>query len=56
MKHKETISNIIEKEIVSRYYFQKGKIEVGLKNDEEIKEAIAIINDTGEYKKLLNQQ
>jgi len=56
MKHQETISNIIEKEIAGRYYFQKGKIEVSLKNDDEIKEAIAIINDTEQYKKLLNQQ
>ena len=56
LKHKETITNIIEKEIASRYFYQKGKIQVGLKNDEEIKEAIAIINDSDRYTELLTQQ
>ncbi len=52
---KEEIINIIEKEIASRYFYQKGKIEVGLKNDIEIKEAIKLFNNPAEYKKLLKQ-
>jgi len=56
LKHKESITNIIEKEIASRYFYQKGKIQVGLKNDKEIKEAIALINDSDRYKELLTQQ
>jgi len=54
--YKEAIINEIEKEIVSRYFFQKGKIQVGLKNDTEIKEAIRILRDKNEYKKLLEKQ
>ncbi len=53
---KEEITNIIEKEIASRYFYQKGKIEVGLKNDKEIKEAIKILNTPAEYKKILQQK
>lgn len=56
LKHKEAIADIIEKEIVGRYFYQKGKIQVGLKNDKEIKEAVAVINDSKHYKELLNQQ
>ncbi len=56
LKHKEAITDIIEKEIASRYYYQKGKIQVGLKNDKEIKEAIAILNDSDRYKSILTQQ
>ena len=53
-KYKDQIVNLIEKEISSRYYFQTGKIKMGLKNDEEIKEAINIINDNVAYAKVLN--
>jgi carboxyl-terminal processing protease len=56
LKHKGAISDIIEKQIASRYYYQKGKIQVGLKNDKEIKEAVAVLNDTDRYKKLLTEQ
>ncbi len=52
-KNKSTIINLIEKDIASRFHFQKGKIEVGLKNDPEIKEAIRILGDPTEYAKLL---
>jgi len=52
-RNKSTIINLIEKDIASRFHFQKGKIEVGLKNDPEIKEAVRILGDPAEYKKLL---
>lgn len=51
-KYKTEIVNLIEKEIASRSYYQRGKIEVGLKNDPEIKEALALFNDPTRYKKL----
>ena len=53
-KHKEVITDLIEKEIASRYYFQDGKIKIGLRNDIEIKEAINLINDPARYKQLLS--
>jgi len=54
--NKMEISNIIEKQIASRYFFQKGKIEVGLKNDEEIKKAIDLLNTPTEYNKVLKNK
>ncbi len=56
MQYKGEIINIIEKQIASRYYYQKGKIEVSLKNDQEIVEAVKVLNDTGLYNKLLQNK
>jgi carboxyl-terminal processing protease len=55
-KYKKQIKDLLAREIVSRYYFEKGKIELGLQNDEEIKEAIKVLNDATLYKKLLAKQ
>ena len=37
---KDEINSILETEIVGRYYYQKGQIEVSLKRDPNIKEAV----------------
>lgn len=55
-KHKEAIIDMIEKEIASRYYFQNGKIKIGLRNDLEIKEAINLINDPAKYNSILKRK
>lgn len=52
-KHVDQISKIIEKEIIARYYLQKGKIEKSLLNDIEIQEAVKILGDPDRYGKLL---
>lgn len=51
---KEQIIDEIEKEIVTRYYFQKGKVQQTLDDDPEVKEAISILNNSNKYKKLLS--
>ena len=50
---KEQIINLIEKEIITRYYFQKGKVQQTLDDDTDIKEAISVLRDTKRYKTLL---
>lgn len=55
-ENKAAIISLIEKEIASRYYFQKGRIQIGLRNDQEIKEALAIIKDQKRYEELLTKQ
>ncbi|MEL6143232.1 MAG: S41 family peptidase, partial [Bacteroidota bacterium] len=50
---KEEIIKIIEKEIAGRYYYQRGKVQMGLRNDQEVQEAIAVINDPTRYTSLL---
>lgn len=54
-KHKESILNLIEKDLASRQFFQDGKIKIGLRNDPEIKEAIALFNDMDRYQALLGK-
>ena len=55
LKYKNAIIDLIEKEIVGRFYYQKGKIQIGLRNDKEIKEAVALLGDSAQYKKLLQK-
>ncbi|OAV45797.1 S41 family peptidase [Lewinella sp. 4G2] len=52
-QYKQEIINIIEKEIAGRYYYQRGEVQMGLRNDREVKEAIAVLNDPARYAKLL---
>lgn len=47
------ITSIIEKEIAGRYYYQQGEVQMGLRNDREVQEAIAVLNDPARYNSLL---
>jgi len=51
--YKAEIISIIEKEIAGRYYYQRGEVQMGLRNDKEVQEAIAVLNDPVQYAKLL---
>ncbi|WP_036678041.1 S41 family peptidase [Daejeonella oryzae] len=42
---KEEIKRVLENEIVSRYYFQKGRVEQGFKYDEDVNEALKVISN-----------
>ena len=53
-KFKDDIKAIITSEIVSRYYYQKGRIIVNLKNDNDIKAAIDILKNNNKYNSILN--
>lgn len=55
-RNRETIEDLIEKEIASRFYYQRGKIQMGLRNDQEIAEAIALLGDTSRYRSVLTGQ
>ncbi len=50
---KTEIKELITEEIVSRYYFQDGRIETMLTNDPIIKKAINILNDKTKYNSIL---
>ncbi len=55
-KNRDIITDLIEKEVASRYYYQRGKIKMGLRNDLEIEEAIALLGDTARYRAVLSGQ
>ncbi|MDP4266336.1 MAG: S41 family peptidase [Bacteroidota bacterium] len=50
---KEEIKDLLKTEIVSRYYYQKGKIQASLKSDIYIKRAIEVLNDKNLYTSIL---
>jgi carboxyl-terminal processing protease len=55
-KFKEEIMEVLEDEIVGRYYYQKGRIAHSLDKDPFILEAIKILNDSARYKDILKIQ
>mgnify|MGYP001048564483 CR=1 FL=1 len=53
INHKDAIKALLEREIASRYYFERGAVETGFKNDKEIKTAIDVMRNQAEYKRIL---
>ena len=52
-KHRETIQQILELDIIGAYYFQAGSIEAGLYGDKQLKEAERLLKTPAEYRKIL---
>lgn len=53
-RYQYEIVPLIEDEIIGRYYYQKGRIIHGLKDDEFISSAIEILNENPRYRNILN--
>jgi carboxyl-terminal processing protease len=51
--HKSELKELLEYEIIKRYYFEKGKVEVGFDDDVEWAKAKSILNDKNAYNSLL---
>jgi carboxyl-terminal processing protease len=56
IKYKKEISLILRSEIVSRYYYQKGQIEVMLSDDKELQKAIEVLHDKKQYRSILKMK
>jgi len=54
VRYKDEIIELLENEIVSRYYYQNGRVEASLKNDPYMKEAKEILKDQVRYKSILS--
>lgn len=54
IENKPEISTILQQEIVSRYYYQKGRIESNLNDDIELKSAVKVLNDATRYTSILD--
>jgi len=52
-KHEEVLRQVLELDIIAAYYYQAGAIEAGLKYDRQLKEAIRLLKDTDEDRKML---
>ena len=52
-KNKAEIKEMLENQIVSRYYLEKGMQEAGFKHDKEVQAAVKVLNNPDEYAKIL---
>ena len=55
-KSKEDIKEILTGEIMSRYFYQKGRIKAGLNFDIEVEKAVEILKENTEYNKILGNE
>lgn len=51
---KSEIKQLIESEIACRYYYQDGRVEVSFKYDDDIKEALNVLQSPTEYLAIVN--
>jgi carboxyl-terminal processing protease len=54
MENKPEITDYLQQEIVSRYYYQKGRIESALSDDTELKSATKVLKDSVTYTAILD--
>ena len=52
---KDDIKKLVEMEIVKRYYFQRGIVESGLRNDIDFDKAVEILHNPEEYNRILGK-
>lgn len=54
IEYKENISSILQQEIVSRYYYQKGRIISSMSDDKELKSATDVLKNPVSYTSILD--
>jgi len=54
IENKSEISDILQQEIASRYYYQKGRIESTLSDDKELNSAVEVLNKAALYTSILD--
>jgi len=52
-RHRETIQQMLELDIIVAYYYQRGGIEAGLRYDKQLREAVRLLQSPDEYRRLL---
>ena len=53
-EHKKQIKKLIEMEIATRFYFQKGRIQNRLSGDVDVDEALSLLADKEKYDSVLS--
>ncbi|MDX5347129.1 MAG: peptidase S41, partial [Hymenobacteraceae bacterium] len=53
MRYKTEIKELLEQEIASRYYLQKGIVEASFDDDEDILAAVDVLKDSARFQSLL---
>lgn len=52
-KHKQQVKEMLESEIVGRYYYYRGRIEQSLRGDEDLDKALGLLQQPTQYQALL---
>lgn len=52
LKHKDEISHLLESEVVSRYYYMRGRVENNLKYDADLAKALSLLDKPDQYQAL----
>lgn len=56
LRNKTEIRQLLEEEIMNRYYPQQGRIEKGLSWDKDVDEAVALLHQPEKYQQLLGRK
>jgi hypothetical protein len=51
---KKEITELLEEEILGRYFYEDGAIAWTIKNDEQVNKALEILNDKEKYSSILS--
>ena len=51
--HRDEIRHMLEHDILGAYYYQAGQLQLGLRVDKQLKEAMRILDTEGEYRQVL---
>lgn len=54
--YKDDITDLLNMEIIKRYYFQKGEVQYSLRHDKELQKAKEILNDDTQLNELLGKK
>ena len=52
-KNKDEIKQLLEEEIEARYYYQKGRLQVGIHYDTEVAKGIMVLHNAAQYDSVL---
>jgi len=55
LQSEKNIRKLLSEEIISRYYFQKGRLAFAMRNDEQIEQALKLITNDAELQKILSR-
>jgi carboxyl-terminal processing protease len=55
-KNKPELMSLLEREIASRYYYENGRIEIQLRDDKDVQEAVNLFKDKAQFKKILGNE
>lgn len=50
-RHRDEIQQLLEQDIVGAYYYQAGQMQIGIRSDKLIAEAVRMLTTPGEYEK-----